>query len=490
MDQQTLKQKTFSGFIWKFLERICAQGISLVVSIVLARVLMPEDYSAISIVTIFFAFCNVIISGGLNTALIQKKNTDIIDYSTILYVSLALAVLMYGAMFFAAPFIASLYDKPILIPVMRVMGISFFIYAYKAVLCAHVSHSMAFRKFFWATIIGTAVSAVIGLYMAYNGAGPWALVAQQMTKSIIDTIVLSFTTRFRPKLVFSFARLRELWGFGWKMFVASFITTIYNEAKPLIVGIKYTTVDLAYYNKGHNFPSLLNTTISNTMSGVLLPAMSKLQDNKQALLNATRRYMKVSSFLVFPMMFGLLGVADSFVRVVLTEKWMMCVPYIQIFCIVYAFDFIHLGNLQAIQAMGRSDITLILEIIKKSLYLVAIVLFLVFSRSATVFAYSNIACSILGTIINTYPNRKLLGYSYSLQIKDIALNMICAVFMGVVVNMMNSIPIHATALLLLQILCGAALYFVLAVIFRNENLRYVLDLVRKLTKKKRGATEE
>lgn len=490
MDQHTLKQKTFSGFIWKFLERICAQGISLVVSIVLARILVPEDYSVISIVTIFFAFCNVIISGGLNTALIQKKNTDIIDYSTILYVSLMLSVVMYAVMFFAAPFVASIYDKPLLVPVMRVMGISFFIYAYKAVLCAHVSHNMAFRKFFLATISGTAVSAVVGLYMAYSGAGPWALVAQQMTKSIIDTIVLSATTRFRPKLVFSFARLRELWGFGWKMFVASVITTIYNEAKPLIVGIKYTTVDLAYYNKGHNFPSLLNTTISNTMSGVLFPAMSKLQDDKQALLNATRRYIKVTSFLVFPLMFGLFGVAESFVRVVLTEKWMMCVPYIQIFCVVYAFDFIHLGNLQAIQAMGRSDITLILEVIKKSLYLVAIVLFLMFSESATVFAYSNIACSVLGTIVNTHPNRKLLGYRYSMQIKDVGLNMACAVFMGIVVSMMNRIPIHAAALLPLQILCGAALYLALAVLFRNENLQYVWALVRKKAGKKRSTTEE
>lgn len=484
MEKQTLKRMAFSGFIWKFLERICAQGVSLTVSIVLARILMPEDYSVISIVAIFFSFCNVIISGGLNTALIQKKDADIVDFSTILYVSLSLATILYGIMFFSAPYIADLYNKNILIPIIRIMALTFFINAYKSVLCAYISNNMAFRKFFFATIGGTIVSAIIGLFMAIKGFGAWALVAQQMTNSCIDTLLLVVTTKFRPKRVFSFERFKVLWNFGWKMFVTSVINTTYNEVKPLIVGVKFSTVDLAFYNKGHNFPSLLNTTISNTMSGVLFPAMSKLQDDKDSLLNATRRYIKTSSFLIFPMMFGLLGVAESFVKVVLTEKWLMCVPYIQIFCFVYAFDLIHMGNINAIQAMGRSDIILILEVVKKSSYLVAIVFFLVFSRSAIVFAFSNIACSMIGTIINTYPNTKLLNYRYLDQIKDIAMNFACAVIMGIVVYLMNFISISAGALLCLQVLVGAGIYVSLAFVLRNENLMYVCALLGRVLHKK------
>lgn len=477
---QDLKRKTFSGMIWKFLERICAQGVSLVISIILARLLMPDDYSVVSIVTIFFAFCNVLISGGLNTSLIQKKNSDILDYSTILHVSMLMALVMYVIMFFAAPFIANLYDKDILIALIRIMGITFFINAFKGVICAKVSHSMEFRKFFLATIVGTVISSIIGVVMAMNGFGPWALVAQQMSNSIIDTVILFFATKFRFVFAISLSRFKSLFKYSWKLFLASIVSTIYDEAKPLIVGIKFTSADLAFYNKGSSFPSLINSTISNTMSGVLFPALSKLQDDKNALLAAVRRYIKISSFFIFPFMIGLLVVSDTFVRVVLTEKWMQIVPFMQIFCVCYMFDLVQTGNLQVFRAMGRTDISLITEIIKKSVYFVIILVFVLASGNAITFAFANIVCTVVATIVNTYPNRKLLGYKYRYQLMDISKNLLTAIIMGICVYFVGFIHMNNVLLLILQVFVGVIVYTAISAITKNENLIYMIAFAKDL----------
>ena len=366
MANNSLKNKTLNGLIWKFLERSCAQAVSLIVSIVLARILLPSDYSAVSIVTIFFAFSNLIISSGLNTALIQKKNADMLDYSTVLYVMLFISLIMYIAMFFSAPLIADLYHKDILVPVIRIMSLTFFINGFKSILCSYVSSRLEFKKFFFSTIVGTVISAFVGIFMAIKGFGVWALVAQQMTNSFIDTLILFFTTKFKILLKFSILRLKELFNYGWKIFAAGIITVIYDQILPLVVGIKYSPEDLAYYSKGQNYPGLVNNTINDTLMSVVFPVMSKLQDDKKAVLNATRRFIRISSYIIFPAMVGFFAVSRNFVRVVLTDKWLPIVPFIQIFSLSYMFNIIQTGNLQTIKAIGRSDITLKLEIIKKS----------------------------------------------------------------------------------------------------------------------------
>jgi len=485
MNYGNLKKKTFSGMIWKFLERICAQLVSLVVSIVLARILLPDDYSVVSIVAIFFTFCNVFISGGLNTALIQKKDADIEDYSTVLHITMLLALVLYIIMFLVAPSIANLYDKEILVPVIRVMSLTFFINAFKSVLSAYTSSNLQFKKFFFSTIIGTIISAVIGIYMAIRGYGAWALVAQQMSNSLIDMMILYFTTRFKFVFKISFNKLKYLFNYGWKIFVASIISVIYDQINPLIVGIKYTGADLAYYNKGQNYPGLINSTISDTLQSVLFPIMSKVQDSKEMVLNVTRKYIKVASYVIFPMMVGLFAVSDIFVEVLLTDKWLSIVPYIQIFCFSYMFNIIQVGNLQAIKAIGRSDITLILEIIKKSVYFVIILAFVFFSNSPIILAMSSIACTIFATIVNTYPNRKLLDYRYKYQIKDLFPNFIISLIMGVVVYFVKYINISKVILLILQIIVGIITYLLLSILTKNDNLSYLIDYIKTYFRKEK-----
>lgn len=481
--KNNLKRKTVGGVFWKGMERIFAQLVSTLVSIVLARILMPEDYSVVSIVAIFFTFCNLFISGGLNSALIQKKDADYVDYSTIFFANMAMATVLYLIMFFCAPAISRLYRKELLVPVIRIMALTFFINGYKSILSAKITSDLRFRVFFWSTFVGTAISAVVGIFMAIKGFGPWALVAQQMTNSLIDTLIMSVTSHLKLRFVFSTERFRRLFSFGGKIFLASIITVLYDQAKPLIVGIKFSPTDLAYYNRGSGYPGLITSISSDTLSSSLFPAMAKVQDDKEAILNFTRRFMQLASFLTFPLMLGFLAVSENFVRIVLTEKWLPIVPYIMIFCISSMLKPIQNGNLQAIRAIGRSDVILILEIIKKSSYFVVILLFVLFTNSPILLAVSGIVTSLLASLINTRPNRKLIGYGYRLQLTDLLPNFITAAIMCALVYAMNYLQINLYLLTVLQILAGIVIFVGLNLLIRNKSMRYLFDSLKGMLRK-------
>lgn len=477
-ENQNIKRRAFSSMLWKFAERICAQLVSLVVTIVLARILLPEDYSVVSIVTTFFAFCNVFIIGGLNVALIQKKDADQLDYSTVLYTSMIVAAVLYALVYFFAPTISRIYNLPLLTPVFRVMGISFFIDANRAMLCAYISSKLQFRTFFYATIVGTAISAVIGVLMALNGFGAWALVAQQMSNNLITTLILAVVTRLKLQWKLSIQRLRGLFGYSWKIFATTLIETTFEEIRPLIIGVKFSSEDLAYYSRGRSFPVLLNSALSETISSVLFPVLSKYQDDKAAVLAMIRRYMRVSSYIIVPILLGFLATAENIVRVLLTDKWLPSVPYIQIFCVAYVFELIQNGNLQVIRAIGRSDIILILEITKKSLYCVIIILAVWLSDRPEWIAVTSVIIALLAFPINAFPNRKLIGYGYRMQIADLLGNLLSAAIMTALVYSMSALPLPALPLLLLQIVVGAASYILISLVTKNENLRYVISLLR------------
>lgn len=488
---ETIKKKTVSGILWKGMERCCAQLVSMVVSIVLARILLPEDYSVVSVAHIFFTFCNLFISEGINSSLIQKKNADDIDYSTVLVINMGVAILLYLIMFFIAPRIAQLYSNSLITPVIRVMALTFFINGYKAVLSAKISAEMQFKKYFMATIGGTVLSAIVGIVMALKGAGAWALVAQQMTNSFVDSVILTFTTRIRFKICFSFERFKGLFNYGGKIFFASIITTIYNQIKPLIVGIKFSASDLAFYNKGESFPSIINSLISSTLTATIFPAMTKLQDSKTAIRNITHRYICTMSYLIFPALLGFFAVSDNFVRVVLTEKWMAISPYIKVFCIAYILELIQIGNINAIKAIGRSDLILKMEIVKKTIYALIILFFVVLGSEPILLAVSTIVCNIVATVINIYPNRRLIGYGYVSLFMDILPNFIISVVMCVIVSLMNKIKLNIYLLFALQIVIGILLYLLLSVLTKNSNFEYVLNTIRQMVvKSKKGELNE
>ncbi|MBQ8391247.1 MAG: lipopolysaccharide biosynthesis protein [Clostridia bacterium] len=484
MENKTVRSKVMSGLAWKFAERILAQFVTFVVSIILARLLSPEHYGTIAIVNIFIALANVFVVSGFGNSLIQKKDADDTDFSSVFYFNILLGTVLYGVVFLIAPFIASFYNMPILKPVLRVMGLRLIVASVNNVQHAYVSKKMMFRRFFWSTLGGTLASAVVGIVMAYNGFGVWALVGQYMTNTVTDTLVLWFTVRWRPKFLFSFKRLGALFSYGWKLLCSALLDTGYNELRSLVIGKMYTSADLAYYNKGKSFPNLIVTNINSSIQSVLFPAMANAQDKKEQVKAMVRRSIRISSYIMLPLMVGLALVAEPFVKLLLTKKWLPCVPYLRISCFVFAFMPIHTANLQAINAMGRSDIFLKLEIIKKITGLA--ILFLSMRHGVMAIALSGIMTTVISALVNAYPNRTLLRYNYMEQIKDLFSGIIPLLIMVIVVALLGQISVQPLLQILIQALTGAIVYIGTSFLTKNESFDYILSVAKGFLTGKRG----
>lgn len=466
-----------NNLAWKFSERVASQLVSIVVSIVLARLLMPSDYGAIAMVMVFISLAQVLVDGGFSGALIQKKNADKLDFSTVLYFVLAVSLILYVVIWSSAPFISRFYGDgyEILTPVFRVLGIQVIIYGVNSVQQAYVSREMMFKNFFYATLVGTIISAITGLLMAYNGFGVWALVGQQLSLNIVNTLTLFLITRKLPSLSFSFGRLKSLLNYGIKLFAANVLIAFYLELRALIIGKLYSSSDLAYYEKGRSFPNLVVANINSSIGAVLFPKISKQQDDLALVKQTTRNSIRFSAFLMCPLMLGLAAVAEPFIRLLLTEKWVPCVPLLQIFCVVYLFQPIHTANMQAIKAVGRSDIFLRLEIIKKVIELVVLLAVMWISVNAIVVSMA--VLTTLFTFVNAYPNTKTLKYSFSEQMKDILPPLCISLVMATVVYIIGFAPISDIALLCIQIPVGGVLYILLSKLFRIPEYRMVKDIV-------------
>ncbi|MCR5600620.1 MAG: lipopolysaccharide biosynthesis protein [Ruminococcus sp.] len=485
-DNNTRTKKSnsvLSNFLWRFFERCGAQGVTFIVSIVLARLLDPSVYGTIALVTVFTTIMQVFVDSGMGNALIQKKDADDLDFSSVFYFNIVVCTVLYIIMFVAAPFISAFYKMPELTPVIRVLSLILVISGVKNVQQAYVSRNMLFKKFFFSTLGGTIGAAVLGILMAYLGYGVWALVAQMLFNAAIDTTILWFTVKWRPQKKFSLQRLKGLFSYGWKLLVSALIDTVYNDLRQLIIGKMYSSSDLAYYNQGKKFPQFIVTNINTSIDSVLLPAMSKVQDNPEAVKSMTRRSIKISTYIMMPFMVGLAVCAEPLISLILTDKWLPCVPFLRIFCFTFAFYPIHTANLNAIKAMGRSDLFLILEIIKKVIGIIAILSTMWISPLAM--AYSLLVTSVLGQIINSWPNKKLMNYSYLEQLKDMMPQICLSLFMGVIVFCVQFIGLSSVLTLLIQVPVGATIYIVLSKLFHIDSFEYLINTVKGLLHKKK-----
>lgn len=468
----------FSNFIWRFLERTGAQVVTFIVSIVLARILSPDIYGVVALATVFTTILQVFVDSGMGNALVQKKDADDLDFSTVFYFNVVFGLVLYALIYLISPFISRFYGIYELTAIVRVLGLIVIIAGFKNVEQAYVSKNLLFKKFFFATLVGTIAAAIVGILLAVKGYGAWALVGQLLVNQLIDTIVLWIVVDWRPKLIFSFDRLKSLFSYGWKLLVSALIETIYSRLRTLIIGKYYTKSDLAFFEKGEQFPHAIATNVNSSIDSVLFPIMSFEQDDRDRIRAMTRRSIKVSTYIMMPFMVGLAVCSESLVEVVLSEKWLPCVPFLRILCITYAFYPVHTANLNAIKAIGRSDIFLILEIIKKVVGL--IVLFSVMHKGVMVMAYSMLLLELMGQIINTWPNKKLLNYSYFSQIKDMIPQMFISLIMGVVVYCVSFINVNIIITLVLQIIVGIVSYVCLSKIFKVDSFDYLLGIIKNI----------
>lgn len=481
MDSMDSKSSTISNFLWRFAERCGAQIVTFIVSIVLARVLTPEDYGKIALITVFTTIMQVFVDSGLGVALIQKKDADDLDFSSVFYFNFVICLVLYAAMFIASPFIANFYNDSSLTPIIRVISLTIVISGVKGIQQSYVSRNMLFKRFFYATLGGTIFSAILGIALAYTGFGVWAIVAQQLSNTTIDTLILWLTVKWRPKKMFSWERLKGLLSFGWKMLASSLLDTVYGNIRSLIIGKLYSSSDLAYYNQGKQFPNVVVTNINTSIDSVLLPTMASVQDDSQRVKMMTRRAIKTSTYIMAPLMMGLAFCSEPIVRLVLTDKWISCVPFLRIFCITYMFYPIHTANLNAIKAMGRSDLFLKLEIAKKIVGMILLLSTMWFGVMAM--AYSLLVSSVLSQIINSWPNRKLLNYGYLEQLKDVIPSIALAVFMGFCVNLVCLLELSNIVTLLIQIPLGAVIYIVSSALLHLESFKYLMGMIRPMTRK-------
>lgn len=476
---ESSKQKVAGGLFWSYGERIMAQLVSLIVSIVLARLLDPENYGVISIVMIFITFCDAIVTGGFGNAIVQKKDADELDVNTMLCCSVATSILLYIIIFCAAPYIASFYNMPIIRPILRVLGLRLLISGVNSIQRAWIQKRMLFKRFFISTSFGTIISAVVGISMAYMGKGAWALVGQYLTNSFIDTAVLLITNDWKPRLQFSWKRAKEMLSYGWKVLVTTVVYTIEGDLRSLIIGKKFGSADLAYYDQGKKFPNLLVTNINTSISNVMFPVLSENQNDPTRLKQLCRRAVRIGIYLLSPMLIGLIGVADTFVIAILSEKWAPCIPFLRILTLVFLVRPFTTTCQQSILSVGRSDITLKIEIIVNAVA-IGILFYSVFILESVLgIAIGTLIAELVSMGMFMYYENKIIRYSYKEQLQDLLPSLGLATGMGVIVYIVHFLPIHKGLALILQVVIGAFFYFAASYVLQFEPFVYLVGMLKE-----------
>ena len=441
-----MKNKIASGLFWKLLELAGAQGVQFVVALVLARLMSPEEYGTIGLIMIFITIANVFVQSGFATALIQRPDIREEDYSSVFRISLLLAVPVWLLVLFPGAVIS--------------------------VQTAYVSREMNFRQLFKATMSAVILSGAAAIFLASRSFGMWAMAAQQLIYYAALMTGLFITVEWRPSAGFDAERLKGLFCFGWKILASGLIDTI--------IGKRYSQADLGGYSRGEQFPKLITSNLSAAIQAVLLPAYAKNQSDPVRLKGMMKQSIRFSAFAVFPMMAGLAGCSVPLVRVLLTDKWLDSVPYLCIMCLCYAFWPIHVTNLQMVTALGRSDLFLKLEILKKAL---GIVILLISLPHGIIFMLLlKAADEFLCTFINAWPVRNLIGYGIAEQYLDMLPSAVCAAAMGGVVWEMQKLEaggLGPAAILLLQIAAGMLLYAGLSLLLNRRTMLELLEVFRR-----------
>lgn len=475
MGKKELGNSIVGGLFWRFGERIFAQGVTFVVSLIISRILGPSAYGMVSILLIFINLSEVFLTAGFGNSLIQKKDSDAIDFSSVFYFNVIFSIILYIIIFIAAPYIEDFYGKDYygLTAALRVLAIRIPITAINNVQQSYVSKNMIFKKFFFATIGGSLGSAIVGITLAYAGLGVWALVYQYLFNAIVNTIVLWFTVRWRPVLQFSFNRLKSLIKYGWKLLVANLVFSLSNNIRSMLIGKVYSSSDLAYYNKGKQIPDLATDTLNTTILSVMFPALCKIQDDPIQMKALIRRAVKTLAYFIVPVLFGMAALSEKLVMIVLAEEWMGTVPFIQIFCISGIFQPITKPCQQVIKALGRSDLFLILEFVKAIVTIVILIITLNFGVIYIALGY--IVSSLIGMMIDISVGGKMINYTFGEQIIDILKPIVVSIVMCAIVYLLNFIPISNIILVLLQAIVGIVFYWFVSFVSKDETYLYVIN---------------
>ncbi|MEE1316194.1 MAG: lipopolysaccharide biosynthesis protein [Prevotella sp.] len=475
--EKNLKQQTVNGMFWQFMQKIGNQSIGFIVSVILARILLPDDYGVVALAGMFTALFAIFSDGGLGPALVQKKDADSLDFDTLFTTQLVFSCITYVIIFFSAPYFALLFDKPLLCDIIRVSALGMPLGALGGVQNSILTRRMKFKWFFYVSFIGLAVSAVVGLTLAYSGYGAWALVFQGLSSSVVTTIVIFCFIDWHPHFRFSYKRFKLLFSQGIRYMGTALIGKATGQVQGYALGLKYSPADLAYYSRGDGLPMLICNNIDSTIQGVLFPALSQIQDNPEAVKKALRRAIRISTYILFPMLFGLSAISDKLIIIIFTEKWAASIPFMQLSCFCLAIGIMGNVNIQALKARGRIDVILKMEFIKKPLMVLIIIGTMFISPLAIM--WGMFFFNIFVYFVNSYPNKRNINYSYKEQLKDVAYNFTLALLMAILVYLVGRININLYFDVIVQVLFGITFYSLVSWYTKNESMLYIINYIKE-----------
>ncbi|WP_413365657.1 lipopolysaccharide biosynthesis protein [Lysinibacillus sp. 3P01SB] len=486
MNGEITRTAIIHSLFWKLLERGGSQVIQLLVMIILTRLLMPEDYGLIAIVAVFTSIAALLADSGFCEALIQKKHVEEVDFSSVFFLNLFIACLLYITLFFIAPYVAFYFESPQLKVILRILSLTVFISVFNSIQHAIIARNMQFKKLFKSSLAATFIASLVGIALAYTGFGIWALVGQQMTSQFLSTVLLWFSVKWRPKWLFSIKHVSTLYSFGWKLVASTLIYNFYTSLQSFVIGKLFSPVVLGYYSRGAQLPNILVSNINGSIQSVMFPALASQQHDKDRMKEMIRRSIITSSFVLFPLMMGLAVVAEPLVRLLFTEKWLPTAAFLQIFCGYYALWTIDSANLHAIKAVGRSDLFLRLEIVKFIVGTIILIISLPFGVYGV--AIGVLVNRIITTILDAYPMKSLLGYSLAAQMEDILPSLLLSIGAGAIAYSIHFAGLSDMLTIVLQMIVGAALYIGLAAVFKMESFTYLIFTTKHMMKSERKIT--
>ena len=472
------KGKIVRSLIYKLTERFAVKLIGFVLGILLARLLSPEIVGQVALLEVFVNLSFTLIDEGINSALVQTKNADERDYTTVFIITLGLAALVIAVLLGAAPLIANYYRSPEITLPLRVYAFSLLFSSFNSIQVAKLQREMRFREMMFCNLAATVIAGFVGVALAYQGAGLWSLVSYHFGQIVLSCLAALLVLRWLPHGRFSRESARRLGGFGLKMLGASVVSNLYNSLRPLIIGRRFTTADLGYYDRGQKFASTISLNLDTAIRSVMFPVLARSQDDAEQFRAILRRTKQLGCFVVFPVMFGLAAAAEPIVRLLLTEKWLPAVPFLILLSIGEAQVPLTSSNLVALKSLGRSDLYAKQEILRRVLMLIVLAVSVLAFDSVVAIAVGFVFSAWLDVWVTSLPLKGLLGYSFLAQVRDTWKSALSSLLMAAAVWALGRLPLSGIAGLLLQIVAGGALYLVLNIVLKNESLVYLLSAVK------------
>lgn len=474
--EQNLKSKTLSGFLWSAIERFSLQSVQFVINIIMARLLVPSDYGMIGMLAIFLQISQAFVDSGFTNALIQRKDRTETDFSTVFYFNILIALIFYGVLFISAPAIARFYDMPELINVTRIIAFTLIINSLSAVHRTILIIDVNFKTQSKISLSAALISGCLGIWMAYTGWGVWALVWQTILNSILLTILFHYFVRWKPLLTFSVQSFKRLFSFGSKLLVSGMIHTIYKNLYTIVIGKRFSAVDLGYYTRAEQFAMFPSSNLNAIISRVIFPVLSTIQDDDDELKTVYRKYICLSSYIIFPLMVGLSALAKPTIELLLTEKWSGVVILLQILCFDWMFDHLSMINLNLLYVKGRSDLALKLEIVKKTI--ATTILFISIPFGLIGMCCGRVLYSLIATYLNSRYTKSLIGLSFYDQMKDIFPYIILTFIMGISVYSISFFNLSNINHLIIGIIIGIFLYMTMSSVLKLDSYKILFQLIK------------